>query len=55
MTTGTGILGLGICYLLVNILTTIYLYFTTPKHNTPINEERLQRVEKLLRENGLDI
>ena len=55
MTIGEGILGLGICYLLANILTVVYAYFMNPKHNTPINEDRLRRVEEAIHDNGLDI
>ena len=55
MTIGTGILGLGVCYLLTNILTLIYLYLTNIKGKMLPNEERLQKIEKLLRENGLDV
>ena len=55
MTIGDGILGAGICYLLTHIIVLIYRDFINPKHNTPTNEERLQKIEELLRENGLDI
>ena len=54
MTTGDGIFGLAICYLLANILTLFFSYFTNKKH-TSINEERLQKIEKLMHDNGLDI